>query len=179
MAHDLVKSRRFQGSSVDEVRMNTSSSPFPPFLKGVSRALGGIAILAALAVGLVLSSVGPLQAADAPDYPENGTGAVATFTAEDPEGESIVWSLAGDDDMGLFSIEDGVLRFKSAPDFEAPADAGGNNMYVVTVQASDGGDDTTATEVVTIEVTNVEEPGTVTMSTLQPQVGVAITATLD
>ena len=29
-----------------------------------------------------------------------------------------------------------------------------------------------------IEVTNVEEPGTVTLSTLQPQVGVAITATL-
>ena len=31
----------------------------------------------------------------------------------------------------------------------------------------------------TIEVTNVEEPGTVTLSTLQPQVGVLITATLD
>ena len=30
----------------------------------------------------------------------------------------------------------------------------------------------------TIEVTNVEEPGTVTLSTLQPQVGVAIVATL-
>ena len=46
-----------------------------------------------------------------------------------------------------------------------------NNTYVVTVQASDGGDGTTATEEVTIEVTNVEEPGTVTLSTLQPQVG--------
>ena len=30
----------------------------------------------------------------------------------------------------------------------------------------------------TIEVTNVEEPGTVMLSTLQPQVGVAVTATL-
>ena len=26
-------------------------------------------------------------------YPENGTDPVATFTAVDPEGESIVWSL--------------------------------------------------------------------------------------
>ena len=26
-------------------------------------------------------------------YPENDTGAVATLTAVDPEGESIVWSL--------------------------------------------------------------------------------------
>ena len=33
-------------------------------------------------------------------------------------------------------------------------------------------------EEVTIEVTNVEEPGTVMLSTLQPQVGVEITATL-
>ena len=54
-----------------------------------------------------------------------------------------------------------------------------NNMYQVTVQASDGGVDTTATEEVTIQVTNVEEPGTVTLSTLQPQVDVVIMATLD
>ena len=49
-------------------------------------------------------------------------------------------------------------------------------MYVVTVQASDGGMGTT--KEVTIEITNVDEDGTVTLSTLQPQVDVAITATL-
>ena len=48
----------------------------------------------------------------------------------------------------------------------------------MVVQASDGGQGTTATEKVTVEVTNVEEPGTVTLSTLQPQVEVALTATL-
>ena len=159
--------------------MNTSSFPIPPIPKGASRALGGIAILAALAVGLLLSSVGPLQAQEdsAIKYAENGTGAVATFTAVDPEGESIVWSL--DDsvgDNGDFDIENGVLRFESPPDFESPADT--DNTYEVTVQASDGGEDTTATEEVTISVTNVEEPGTVTLSTLQPQVGVEIMATL-
>ena len=116
---------------------------------------------------------------EAPEkYAENGTGVVARFTAEDPEGESIVWSVSGND-SGDFSIENGVLRFKSAPDFEAPADVGTNNMYEVTVEVSDGGVGTTATEEVTIEVTNVDEPGTVTLSTLQPQVGRAIMATLD
>ena len=61
---------------------------------------------------------------EAPEkYAENGTGVVARFTAEDPEGESITWSLATGGDMEDFSIENGVLRFKSAPDFEAPADA--------------------------------------------------------
>ena len=114
------------------------------------------------------------------EYAENGTGAVATFTAEDPEGEPITWSLAAGGDMEDFSIENGVLRFKSSPDFEKPDDAGTNNMYEVTVQASDGGGvGTTATKAVTIEVTNVNEPGTVTLSTLQPQVERPITATLD
>ena len=117
------------------------------------------------------------------EYAENGTGVVARFTAEDPEGEPIVWSLADDDadapDDELFDIENGVLTFKSSPDFESPqgGDANNSNTYVVTVQASDGGA-TTAMEEVTIEVTNVDEPGTVTLSTLQPQVDRVITATL-
>ena len=110
------------------------------------------------------------------EYPENGTGQVATFTAVDPEGKSIVWSLAGAD-MGDFDIENGVLRFKSSPDYEAAADSDTDNTYEVTVQASDGGADTTD-EVTTIEVINVDEPGTVTLSTLQPQLGAVITVTL-
>ena len=134
----------------------------------------------ALAVGLLLSSSGPLQAQEAGPimYAENGMDPVATYTAVDPEGESIVWSVVGED-MDDFSIKTGVLRFKSSPDFESPRGGVDNsNTYEVTVQAGDGGADTTAMEQVTIEVTNVEEPGTVTLSTLQPQVGVPITATL-
>ena len=142
-----------------------------------------LALLAALAVGLLfLIPGGPLHAQDADGpimYAENGTGAVATFTAVDPEGESIIWSLAVSTDMDDFDIENGVLRFKSSPDYESPADSGMDNTYEVTIQASDGGTDTAAIEAVTIDVTNVDEPGEVTLSTLQPQVGVAIMATLD
>ena len=139
-----------------------------------------IALMAALAVGLWLLLPGGLLQAQyaAIEYAENGTGAVATFTAVDPEGESVVWSLETGDDMEDFEIENGVLRFKSAPDFENAADTGTDNTYDVTVQASDGGTATTAMEAVMIQVTNVEEPGTVMLSTLQPQVGVPITATL-
>ena len=140
------------------------------------------ALIALLAVGtLSLLAGGLVQAQEAAiEYAENGMGPVATYTAVDPEGESIVWSLTGDD-MAGFSIENGVLTFKSSPDFESPQGGGANgtsNTYEVTVQASDGGENTTAMEEVTIEVTNVEEPGTVMLSTLQPQVAVAITATL-
>ena len=49
-------------------------------------------------------------------------------------------------------------------------------MYVITVNASDGTN--IDTEEVEIEVTNVDESGTITLSTLQPQVEVGLTATL-
>ena len=160
-----------------------AASTFSP---GLNRrlALPILAILALLAASLLFLLPGsPIHAQDDStiQYPENDTGAVATFTAVDPEGESVVWSLAGED-MDDFSIKTGVLRFESSPDFESPQGGGADgtsNTYEVTVQASDGGQDTTAMEEVTIEVTNVEEPGTVTLTTLQPQVGVAIMATLD
>ena len=117
----------------------------------------------------------PELGGEAPEeYAENGTGAVATFTAADPEGESITWTLAGED-AAAFSIENGVLRFRSPPDFEGAGDI----IYEVTVEASDGGQAATAMEAVTIRVTNVEEPGTVTLNTLQPQVDREIMATLD
>ena len=70
--------------------------------------------------------------------------------------------------MGDFTIVGGVLRFANSPDFEGAADGNTDNTYEVTVNASDGTN--SATEDVTIEVTNVEEPGVVTLSTLQPQV---------
>ena len=36
-------------------------------------------------------------------YPENGTDPVATYTAVDPEGAGIVWSLSGGADASLTS----------------------------------------------------------------------------
>ena len=62
--------------------------------------------------------------------------------------------------MDDFSIENGVLRFKSSPDFENSDRvelATAPTPTEVTIEASDGGQDTTATEEVTIEITNVDE----------------------
>jgi glucose/arabinose dehydrogenase/Ca2+-binding RTX toxin-like protein len=70
---------------------------------------------------------------------ENFT-AIATVTATDADGATLTFSIAGGADAGRFSIDgaSGALRFRSAPDFEAPADAGGDNVYDVTVGVSDG-----------------------------------------
>ena len=42
------------------------------------------------------------------EYAENGTDAVATYVAVDPEGADIVWSISGGDE-GAFTITNGVL----------------------------------------------------------------------
>ena len=54
------------------------------------------------------------------------------------------------------------------------------NTYTVIVQASDGRTGAAAMDTVTVTVTvdNVDEDGTVTLTTLQPVDGKAITATL-
>ena len=74
-------------------------------------------------------------------YRENGTAAVYTFSAADPEQSAVAWS-AGGADSGIFAVTPdsrgrGVLSFADPPDFESPADAGSDNVYEVTVVATD------------------------------------------
>ena len=115
------------------------------------------------------------------DYAENGTGPVAIYTAPDPEGGSVGWSLEGVD-AGDFTIDGGVLRFKSSPDFEDPTDDDGDNEYEVTVRSTDVRPDgakgaaPTSTLDVVVTVTNVEEAGKATIDWRQPEVGTALTA---
>ena len=81
-------------------------------------------------------------------------------------------------DGSKFAISDaGALTFVTPPDYEAPADSGRNNVYNVTVEATDSSGNTSA-RVVTVTVDNIEEAGTVTLSNLQPEDGVEISASL-
>ena len=90
-----------------------------------------------------------------PSYAEDGTDAVATYTAVGPESASTTWSLSGDD-AGDFTISgSGVLTFRSSPDYDEPADADTNNVYMVTIEADDG--TYTDTYDVTIRVTEVDD----------------------
>jgi VCBS repeat-containing protein len=91
----------------------------------------------------------------APVVAEN-TKFVATLTATDADSKSLTWSVdAKDKDGKLFSItQDGKLSFVPAPDFEAPKDAGKNNIYDVTVKVSDG--KLTDTQALSIKVTDVK-----------------------
>jgi len=68
------------------------------------------------------------------------TSAVTIVTATDVDGDALSYRIAGGADAARFQIDSGtgVLSFVSAPDFDAPTDAGGNNVYDVVVEVSDG-----------------------------------------
>ncbi|WP_414004181.1 VCBS domain-containing protein [Pseudomonas sp. S1Bt23] len=70
------------------------------------------------------------------------TAAVTTVAATDADlpAPTLSYSIVGGADAAKFSIVSGtgVLSFVSAPNFEAPADSGTNNVYDVIVRASDG-----------------------------------------
>ena len=79
-----------------------------------------------------------------------------TAAATDADGDGLSYSLSGTD-AALFTIDPntGAVRFIASPDFETPGDTGGDNVYNITVTATDG-----ATEVdhaVALTVTNVDD----------------------
>ena len=84
--------------------------------------------------------------------------------------------MSGTDASKFFISGTGVLTFGASPDYEAQASSNNDNSYQVTVEATDGTNPVTLD--VTVNVTNVEEAGKVRLSSVQPQEGTALTATL-
>jgi len=71
---------------------------------------------------------------------------------------AITYSIDGGADAAKFNINgtSGALTFKAAPDFEAPGDANGDNVYEVSVKATDAGGLSTS-KLVKVTVTDVSE----------------------
>ena len=120
-----------------------------------------------------------IEGDDPAPFVEGGTGIVARFTARDPEGQPIVWSISPGSDAqdsegnDRFSITNGVLRFVNPPDYESA------DSYSITLNANAGTGVNIATpKTITVTVTNKDEAGEATMSTLQPKEGIPLTASL-
>lgn len=95
------------------------------------------------------------------------TTAVTTVTATDADATSVLtYSISGGADAALFQINatTGVLSFISAPNYEAPADANGDNAYVVVVQVSDGAHSVSQT--ITVTVGNAVEIPVISAATI-------------
>lgn len=81
-------------------------------------------------------------------------GVVYRPVATDPNGDAITYGAIGGPDAARFTVNPATreVRFTAQPDFEAPNDAGGNNVYDISFTASDGTN--TVTQNVAITVTN-------------------------
>ena len=88
---------------------------------------------------------------------ENQT-AVLTVTSTDLDGGARTYTLSGGADQARFAINavTGALTFAPAPDFELPADANADNRYLVQVTADDGLGGTVS-QIITVDVTNVND----------------------
>ena len=151
-----------------------------PFDATITRVVMLVGALVAIAVvALPVSNLAFAQENGTIEYAENGTGPVATYTAMDPEGAMVMWSLDGDD-AGDFMIENGVLSFKKSPNFEMSTGGGSaatntSSTYTLTVKATDE-TRMTGPKTVMVMVTNVDEPGKVTLSARRPQSNTDFTA---
>ena len=135
-------------------------------------------------------NTGPTNSA--PTITSNGGGASASITVSEnassvttvgatdvDAGQTLTYSIAGGADAAKFTISSstGQLSFVSAPNYETPTDSGGNNVYDVTVQASDGNGGTD-TQAIAVTVTNVNEGPTDITLTGNTVVENAATATV-
>ena len=118
-----------------------------------------------------------------PPTADPATADPAIYMATDPEGGTITFSLGGAD-KDLFKLDDlspavpgsKILALKEKPDFEDPMDSNKDNVYEVTVQATD--DANMGTKAVTVKVTNRQEDGKVKVTPAQPRIGIPVTAAL-
>ena len=107
------------------------------------------------------------------DENKPASDAVADYNARDEEG-AVTWSLTGADRGDFDLSSDGVLTFKSAPNFEDAQDSGADNVYNIGVVATDvmsGTARLTASLDVTVTLNDLEEAGAVSVNNLNPGVG--------
>ena len=92
----------------------------------------------------------------APNFPENSTAAVATYSVSNaPAGSTVSWSIDGTDAKRFTIDSSGVLKFKAAKNFEKPNDGNKANNYEVDITATAGSQSASIEVIVT--VTDVNE----------------------
>ena len=166
------ESAREPGPAGPAAASPSSQSGSPP---RASRGLGAaIAFLSALAFlgGFAPGAARAQITNNPPVFSDAGTSVsrdehprlpayLAVVTATDPDpGDTVTYSLGGVDAQRFFlgSLTPGrqFLLFRDSPDFENPDDENGDNVYVVTVTATDGTDSVSKTYTVTVR--DVDEP---------------------
>lgn len=87
---------------------------------------------------------------------ENSAAPFYTAAATDADGDAIAYAISGGADAGFFTLNGGALAFAPPRNFDLPTDSNRDNVYQVTLAASDGKGGT-ATLSLSVSVTNSKE----------------------
>ena len=103
------------------------------------------------------STVPQINTATALTVAEGIVGVVnCSATDSDTDAADLTWALTGGADQSHFILtSSGALMFTQAKDFEAPDDDGADGTYNITVQVSDGVNNTSAD--ITVTLTDIDE----------------------
>ena len=105
-----------------------------------------------------VNEVGPISGDAEVAVEENFAGQIAQYMAEDPERNTVTWSLSGPD-AAFFEIDqDGNLSLLKELDFEVKSSTDMSDVYKVTVVATDDGRPAASSPLdVVVKVSDVEE----------------------
>lgn len=124
---------------------------------------GGVLALAACGSGMTSGSITvgntpPVFTSPANvSVVEDTAGAFYNATATDANGDTVAFTITGGPDAALFNMTTaGALSFNAPPDFEAPLDAGNDNVYNLVLGANDG----ISTTNLALAVTVTNQPST-------------------
>ena len=188
ISRDVGYAEVVPGQKSRKVRNLMLKSPF----KSVIARTAIFALVLSLAISFATVGLAPSasaqQAEDGPSceadtdgetvtctYDEGLTVPVASFSAPDPEGNDVEFDLNGPD-ADKFTIDGGVLEFKSSPNFEDPNNADKSFTVIVrateVLDADDAGPAKYSHFTVTVNIQDVDDPGSVTFDYKQPQADV-------
>ena len=105
-----------------------------------------------------VNEVGPVMGETDLTVEENSSGQIAQYTAEDPESNTVQWSVAGPDAPFFEIDQDGNLSLLKELDFEVKSSAELSSLYKVTVIATDDGTPAASSQLdVAVTVSDVGE----------------------
>ncbi len=139
--------------------LNASGDNYTTFTYYLVDSEGGVSASAnTMTINVTAVNDAPVLTVGNVSISENYAGIVLTATSTDADSEDHhVYSITGTDSGG-FDIDsnNGVLTFKTSPDYENPIDANTDNVYEITIIVTDDAGSTDS-EDVTVTILDVEE----------------------
>ena len=112
---------------------------------------GSVSSSVAMSVAVSNANESPLfSVSSSQTYLENSGVSISVAASDQDASSSIAYSLSGLDASKFSISSSGALSFASAPDYENPSDNGSNNVFNVSISASDGSSSSSVSLVISL-----------------------------